>query len=134
MRERRTRRKPEPTVRATDRRSQEALDVATAEPDLLRDDVRLALTQLPDQEWPSVNESLLAALKKADVNIGQCLLLLGIPATTADELTAPEIANLIRYVRINEPKAMAMITPILSEILTVHSELARGAKVGSRAA
>jgi|SRR5678815_578205 hypothetical protein len=134
MRERKTKRQPEPTVRTTDHRSQEELDIAAAEPDLLRYAVRLALTQLSDEEWPEVNDRLLGTLKRAGVNVGQCLLLLGIAATTADELTEPDIANLIRYVRINEPKAMALIARVLSAIPTLHFELARGAKVGSRAA
>ena len=126
--------RPEPSARITDHSPQKGLDIATAEPDLLRDSVRVALSGLSDKEWTAVNKSLLDMLKRAGVNVGLCLLLLGIPATTPDKLTEPEIASLIRYVRINEPTAIALIAPVLSEILSRNFEPARGAMVTTRAA
>ncbi|MFY9608837.1 MAG: hypothetical protein WAU45_09515 [Blastocatellia bacterium] len=134
MRKSRTRKSPESSVGTTDQRSQQAVDLATAEPDRLGNSVRNAFSQLSEEERPNVVYRLLTALKKAGVNIGQHLLLLGIPARTAEELTAPEIATLIRYVRINEPRAMAASVPVLNELLTAHAEPARGLKVSSRAA
>jgi hypothetical protein len=110
---------PEPPVGTTDQRSQQALDLATAEPDLLRNLVRQALSQLSAEELPAVNDRLLTALKEAGVDIGLHLLLLGIPARTAEELTAPEIATLIRYLRINDPRAMTDLAPVLNELLTL---------------
>lgn len=134
MRKSQIRRTPESTVGNIDRQSRPALDLATAEPDVLCNSVREALSQLSGEERPAVHDRLLTALKKAAVHIGQHLLLLGIPARTAEELTAPEIATLIRYVRINEPRAMAALAPALSDLLTVHAQPARGLKVSSRAA
>jgi hypothetical protein len=134
MRKSKIRKAPESTLGNIDRQSRVALDLTTAEPDLLRDSVRNVLSRLSEEGRHDVHEKLVAALKEAGVNLGQHLLLLGIPARTADELTAPEIAKVIRYVRINEPRAMRALVPILSELLTMHVESAQGVKVLSRAA
>jgi hypothetical protein len=37
-------------------------------------------------------------------------------------------AKVIRYVRINEPRAMRALVPILSELLTMHVESAQGVR------
>lgn len=98
---------------------QAPIDPMSVEPNVLRDSVRKALSLLGDEEQSSMRDRLLTGLKSARVNIGQCMLLLGIPARTVDELTGPEIATLIRYVRISDPKAIAMLIAPLSELLTV---------------
>ncbi|HWN98968.1 MAG TPA: hypothetical protein VNS63_06810 [Blastocatellia bacterium] len=125
MRKSKIRKAAEAAVDNIDRQSGPALDLATAEPDLLRNSVREALSQLSTEERAAVNDRLLTAIEKVGFTIGQHLLLLGIPATLAEELTAPEIAALIRYVRINEPRAMRALVPLLSELLTAHGEGAR---------
>jgi hypothetical protein len=99
----------------------------------LRDGVRDAFLLLSEDERSLVRDRVLAGLRKAGVHIGQCLLLLGIPARTADELTAPDIATLIRYLRISEPKALAVLAPVLSETL-MHFEPVQRVRVRSRAA
>ena len=123
-----------PSRAATDQRSQHSLDLATAGPDLLRDSVRQALSALCEEERLAAQSSLLTALKRAGFNVAQHLLLLGIPATTAAQLTAPEIATVIRYIRINEPGAMSALSPVLSEILTAHNGRAGSPKVSKRVA
>jgi hypothetical protein len=132
MKKTRIRKTPEPTVGTIDHRSQKALELATTEPDLLRNSVREALSHLPEEERRAAHNGLLSSLKGAGVNIGHHLLVLGIPARTAEELTAPEIASLIRYVRINETRAMMALAPVLSELLAAQVEPAR--KFASRAA
>jgi len=129
---------PKSTIRKTpatlvnaDRQSRRALDLGTAEPDVLGDLVRNAWSELSEQERPVLNVRLIAALTKAGANIRQHLLLLGIPAQTAEELTAPEIAALIRYVRINEPGAIKALAPVLGELLTAHGEPARAVRLRS---
>ena len=52
------------------------------------------------------------------MNVPQCLFLLGVAAVTAEELTAPEIAALIRYVHLTEPDAMMAVAAPLRELLT----------------
>lgn len=124
------------TSRASNRRNQRRhapLDPLTAEPNVLRDGVRDALSLLDEDKRSRVRDRLLADLRKAGVNLGQCLLLLGIPARTAEELTAAEIATLIRYVRISEPKALEVLVPVLSETLTP-SEPAQNLRLRRKAA
>lgn len=107
-------------VRAhTKQPTQPAIDPMNVEPNVLRDSVRKALAIVDEEERSSLRDRLLTGLKRARVNIGQCLLLLGIPARTVDELTGPEIATLIRYVRISDPKAMAMLVTPLGDLLTL---------------
>jgi hypothetical protein len=108
-----------PTRSHTKQPPQAPIDPLSVEPNVLRDSVRKALSLLGEEEHSSVRDRLLTGLKRARVNIGQCMLLLGIPARTVDELTGPEMATLIRYVRISDPKAIDMLIAPLSELLTV---------------
>jgi hypothetical protein len=134
MRKSQTRKKLEVTRAANNQRSEQALEIATKEPDSLRDSVREALLRLSEEEQRGVHNGLLSALRRAGVNIGHHLLLLGIPARTAEELTATEMGILIRYLRISEPRAMAAVAPILIDVLARHAESARPAKPSRRAA
>jgi hypothetical protein len=118
----------------SDQRSSQSLELETAEPDSLRDSVREALSQLSEVEQRAVHNDLLSALKAAGVNLGHHLLLLGIPARTADEITPAEMGILIRYVRISEPRAMAALAPILMAVLARHDEPAQRVKPSTRAA
>ena len=134
MKKSKTRKAPQSAVGTIDQQFEPELDLANAERELLRNSLRKALSLLSAEERPAVNDKLLTTLKEAGVNIGQQLLLLGIPARTAEELTAPEIATLIRYVRINESRAMMALVPLLSELLAAHGEAARCLKFFSCAA
>jgi hypothetical protein len=109
----------------------DVLEPAAAEPNLLRDSVVRALLSIPELERSVVRERLLGELKKAGLKVRQCLLMLGVAAATAEELTAPEIAALIRYVRLAEPKVMMAIAAPLTELLTTADP---GAKLSGRAA
>ena len=134
MRKSQTKKTPEATVDATDQRSRQVLELATTQPDLLRTSVREALSELPEEERRAAHNGLLSALRRAGLNIGQHLLVLGIPARTAEELTAPEIATLIRYVRISEPNVMTTFAPILIDVLGKHAAPAQRVPVKTRAA
>jgi hypothetical protein len=101
-----------------------APDLSTLEPDALRDQVRKALLQLQAEERAAVIRKLVAALGQKGFGVGQCLLLLGIPAQTPDELTASEIATLIRYIRINEPELIRAIAPVLDGRISPETERA----------
>jgi hypothetical protein len=115
-------------------RTHEANDLSITSPDLLADSIREGLSRIPLKQRRDVYDRLLSALDEARVNIGQVLFLLGIPATTSDELTAPEIAKVIRYVRINDAKAMKALVPVLGDLLTAEAEQAKSVQISSRAA
>ena len=92
-------------------------ELVNADPDHLRDFVRNALLSLPIGERSKASTRVLDALRRAGLRVRECLLMLGASASTAEELTAPEIAALIRYVRLNEPKALQSIATLLIELL-----------------
>ncbi|HSB11245.1 MAG TPA: hypothetical protein VLM38_17285 [Blastocatellia bacterium] len=108
-------------------RRREALDPANVEPNALRDAVYTALSLLPEDERARVYDRIVADLEKSGVNLRQHIVVLGIPARTIDELTASDIAKLVRYVRMNEPRALKALVPILDELLNQPVELARSA-------
>jgi len=92
-------------------------ELVKADPDYLRDSVRKALISLSMNERSKAATDVLYGLRKAGLGVRECLLMLGSSASTAEELTAPEIAALIRYVRLNEPKAFQSITTLLLGLL-----------------
>lgn len=92
-------------------------ELVKADPDYLRDSVRKALISLSMNERSKAATDVLYGLRKAGLGVRECLLMLGSSASTAEELTAPEIAALIRYVRLNEPKAFQSIATLLLGLL-----------------
>jgi hypothetical protein len=104
--------RPEPSFRP-------GVEFVCADPDHLRESVGKALSSLSADERSTVRNKLLYELKKAGLRVRQCLLMLGVAATTPDELTPPEVASLIRYVRLTEPKILLAVTEPLSELLIV---------------
>jgi hypothetical protein len=134
MRRQQNRRAPESIQVALERRSQQAEEIQAADSEVLRNAVRQALSELPAEERLSTQDALLLALSSTGINIGHHLLVLGIPARTAEELTAPEMAALIRYVRINEPQGMDKLIPVLSAIPTLRIEQPPSSRFSNRAA
>lgn len=109
--------------------SQQSFDPAQIEPNSLRDRVYKALVSLPIEERASMHYRIIASLKDLGVNISTGLLMLGIPARTADDLTPSDMAKLMRYLRINAPKALEAISSPLRDLLTVGEAFEKG--VGS---
>jgi hypothetical protein len=92
------------------------LQLVNADPDYLRESVRRALLSLSMHERSKAATDVLYGLRKAGLRVRECLLMLGASASTAEELTASEIAAMIRYVRLNEPKALQSIATLLMEL------------------
>ena len=99
------------------------LELVNADPDYLRDSVRKAFLSLSMHERSKAATDVLYGLRKAGLRVRECLLMLGASASTAEELTASEIAALIRYVRLNEPKALQSIATLLMELLIGRGEV-----------
>jgi hypothetical protein len=99
--------------------SKAQFEVVTAEPDYIRDAVCAALSSLPPEQRSSVVNRLLKELKTAGVRVRESLLLLGASARTTDELTAPELAALIRYIRLTKPMVMTAVAEPLRELLSM---------------
>ena len=118
---RRARRLTARNLRETFIESESAL--VNADPDYLRDSVQKALLSLSTHERSKAATDVLYGLGKAGLRVRECLLMLGASASTAEELTAPEIAALIRYVRLNQPKALQSIATLLMELLIGRGEV-----------
>jgi hypothetical protein len=99
--------------------------LVAVEPDCLRDAVCAALSSLPEDQRSGIRNRLLTELKKAGLRVRESLLMLGVSALTADELTAPEIAALIRYVRLARPVLLMAVAEPLRELLSAASRSIR---------
>lgn len=107
------------------------VELAAAEPDYIRDTICAALLSIPSDKRAAIRNRLLTDLRKAGLKVRESLLMLGVSAKTSDELTAPEIAALIRYVRLTQPNLMMAIAEPLEELLVMTN---RGIRVSGRAA
>jgi hypothetical protein len=101
------------------------VDVRAIEPDELRDAVREGLTALTEDESAFIRDKLLRAVEASGVNIGGCLFLIGNMVDLPDELTASDLAQLVRYVRLNKPRALDAARTTLRRLLSLASA-ARG--------
>ena len=101
-----------------DRPSIHPITKLVADAEDLRCYVFKTLSTLAEEERSVVHRCLLVKLEKAGLNVRQCLFLLGAAALTTEELTAAEIAALIRYVHLTEPEAMMAVAVPLRELLT----------------
>ncbi len=109
--------------------SQQSLDPAQIEPNSLRDRIYQALVNLSIEERASVTDQIFGSLKDFSVNVRTGLLMLGIPAKTADDLTPSDTAKLLRYLSINAPKALEAISSPLRDLLSYGKSFEKG--VGS---
>ena len=109
-------------------------DLANCSPEWLRDRAFNALNGLSEEERVNVRDRVLSDLRKAGVNIMSALVTLGIPARMPDELSSSDIAKLVRYVRINTPGAMKVLSETLAELIPPEAEKAGGVKPVSEAA
>ena len=102
---------------ASARATLKPVDLARIEPDALLEVVRKTLSSLTEAEMGLLRIRLISDLKKARMHVGGCLFMLGIPASVPDDLTASDIAQLLRYVRINEPDLMRVVAHPIAEQL-----------------
>jgi hypothetical protein len=97
--------------------SQQSSDPIHIEPNSLRDRVYQALSGLTFEERASMSDKIIGGLKGFSVNLRTGLLMLGITARTVSDLTPSDVAKLIRYLRINAPKALEAISSPLRDLL-----------------
>lgn len=95
----------------------QVFDPITLAPNDLRDRARHSLAALAEEDRRAACGKLLAGLAGAGVNVSSSILVLGIPARRADELTPSDMAKLLRYVRINWPAAIVALAEPLRQLL-----------------
>ena len=93
--------------------------------DKLKDSVREMLILMEELERKLFIKSLEYEMFRSGLSIGAYLIPLGIPAKCPEDLTPNEIGHLIRFFRMNVPKAMSAVGRVLDEcpILATGSEL-----------
>jgi hypothetical protein len=104
---------------ATKRKEHPSVDPAFMDPGVLRNAVLEGFSVLGADEAGSLRDSLLRGLSKAGLDVGASLFLIGRPADRPDELTWPDLAHLVRYVRINRPGALAAVQVPLARLITM---------------
>ena len=130
-----SRRNLTPVTEGTTRRSAPpAQDLASSDPDWLRERVCHTLTGLSPDERSHLCDALLSDLENAGVNLISGLIKLGIPATKPDELSPNDIAKLMRYIRMNRPEAMTIVSTRLRELVAGEEQTSMGAKPLKKAA
>jgi hypothetical protein len=92
------------------------------EPDDLRNQVQRAFTRLCEADSKILRQRLLSGLAEAGIHIGASLFMLGIPASSLDELTPSDMGKLLRYTRINSPAVIEALAEPLSDLFVVKRE------------
>ena len=93
--------------------------------DELKDSVREMLSLMEALERRLFIKSLEYEMFRSGLSIGAYLIPLGISARNAEDLTPNEIGHLIRFFRMNVPKAMSAVGRVLDEcsVLATGSDL-----------
>ena len=98
----------------------------------IRNGVYKALSKVPVRERVALYKRLIRELENAGINVSNRLFMLGIPATSPEELSPNDLGKLIRSVYLTEPETMDPISATLTEILGPKSENALVQPTSSR--
>jgi hypothetical protein len=109
----------------------QTLKIKDLSPDELKNAVRDGLVSMTISDRIGFIEALESELRKLDLNIRAYLVPLGIPGRSAEDLTPNEVGHLVRFLKINVPKAI----PAIERAMSRYSAFAeKSGKVGSRLA
>ena len=106
-------------------------DPLEMQPDELRDDLRRALSGLSFEGYRTIRKELIDGIRRAGTNVSTALLMIG-AATSDGEVLPPDMAHLVRYLRINRPESLKPVRALLSRLLDgADSELDRKARLAA---
>jgi hypothetical protein len=91
-----------------------SIDLQKMSPDDLKSLVREGLVAMTIADRESFFETLESEMKEADLDIRAYLVPLGIPGRSAEDLTPNEVGHLLRYLKINVPKALTPMARVLN--------------------
>ena len=91
------------------------VDLKSITADELKGIVRDGMFAMTAPEREAFCEELQASLKKVGLDLVSYVIPLGITGRSAEDLTPTEIGHLLRYLRINVPKASSVILRVLSK-------------------
>jgi hypothetical protein len=69
-----------------------------------------------------MRQRLITGLAKAGVHVGSALFMLGIPASSPEDLSQSDMGKLLRYIRFNSPAAIEALAGPLAELLVANEE------------
>jgi hypothetical protein len=95
------------------------------EADELRNQVQRTLSTLGEADRRALLQHLISELTKFGGQIGPSLFILGISATSTDELTPSDMGMLLRYFRINSPYIIEALAEQLAELLFAQTQAAK---------
>ena len=82
--------------------------------DELKELVRDRLITIGLQEREDFVQALEREMRKAGLTLSSHLLLIGIPAKAPDELSPNEVGHLVRYLNMNEPELMPIVSRVMA--------------------
>ena len=88
-------------------------------PDDLRNQVQMRLSMLGEADRKIWRQRLLNGMAQAGLHLGAALFMLGIAASSLDDLTPCDVGKLLRYARINTPAIVTALAGPLTELLAV---------------
>ncbi len=95
----------------------ETAALGSFDPDHLKDSVREMLVSMEALEREVFIKTLEYEMLRSGLSIRTYLIPLGIGAECAEDLTPNEVGHLIRFFRINVPKAMSAVVRVLAGCL-----------------
>jgi hypothetical protein len=93
-------------------------------PDDLREQLRRALSELSFDEYDAVRGELINGLRRAGVNIGTTLLLIGASIGNGEVLPS-DMAQLVRYLHINHAGSLKFVRGVIARLLANDAAEAR---------
>ena len=88
--------------------------LASLGPDELKSLFSRALISMKIAQRADFIRALATEMRRVNMNIRAFLVPLGIPGSSPDELTPTEVGHLVRFLKINLPKAMPIIESVAS--------------------
>src|SRR5215218_3431868 len=98
---------------------------AGLDPNDLKSIVRDGLVSMNMSEREDFIQALEAEMRRANLNMRAYLIPLGIPGRSPEDLTPTEVGHLIRFLKINVPKAMTAVERAMARF-TIFAEKAAG--------
>ena len=95
------------------------------DPNDLKSVIRDGLVSMNMAEREDFIQTLEAEMRRANLNMRAYLIPLGIPGRSPEDLTPTEVGHLIRFLKINVPKAMTAVEKAMARF-TIFAEKAAG--------
>jgi hypothetical protein len=97
-------------------------------PDELKNVVRDGLVGMNMSEREAFFETLEGEMRLFGLDVRKYLVPLGIPGRSPEDLTPTEVGHLVRYFKINVPKAMPAIDRAMSRFVAFGEKLGHGGR------